>query len=78
VSEDGKFLITVQRTKSSNYLVRQYKLPTGELVNERLLSDAGDLWNVDIVFSGIAHNYELVGVAEDGKWSSYPFILEDR
>jgi len=79
VSEDGKYLITIQKTTPGNYRIRQYRLPSGEMVNEKsIASDAGDLWNADIVYSGIASSYELTGIAEDGKYASYPFVVEDR
>lgn len=79
VSEDGKYLITVQEIATGNYRIRQYRLPAGEMVNEKSISpDIGVLWNADIIYTGNASTYELAGIAEDGKYAGYSFVLEDK
>lgn|GEM_PF-725824 len=79
VSEDGEYLITLQEIASGNYRIRQYRLSTGELLNEKSINpDVGDLWNADIIYTGNASTYELAGIAEDGKYAGYSFVLEDK
>ncbi len=79
VSEDGKYLITLQEIASGNYRIRQYGLLTGEMLNERSITpDVGVLWNADIIYNDKTSTYELAGITEDGKYTGYSFILEDK
>lgn len=78
VSEDGKYLITLQETAPGNYRIRQYSLPAGEMLYEKSVNpDVGDLWNADVIYTGEPLTYKLAGIAEDGRYVGYSFVLED-
>ncbi len=79
ISEDEKYLLTVQKIASGSYRIRQYRLPTGEMVHETIMNpDAGDLWDVSLVYTGEASLYHLAGIASDEKVVFYPFVCEDK
>lgn len=79
VTEDGKYLIAVKEKTSGSYRIRQYRLTTGEMVNEKTINPKeGALWNINLVYTGNYSVYNLIGGTKDGKYVYYPFVCEDK
>ena len=79
VTEDGKYLLAVKEIAPGSYRIRQYRLATGEIVNEKAIHmEEGALWAFGLVYSGNSSIYNLISSTQDGKYASYSFDCEEK
>lgn len=79
VTNDNKFLIAVKKNEDGGYRIRQYKLKTGEIINEESITiQDKETKLVDIISTNDTSKYYILIVGEDEKYICTEFTCREK